>query len=764
MKTEKFLIAKLVFSPSLTVWVGSRSFRPDYLYSGSPHIFGILKEVSGFGVSMGELIPDQRSGTLTLDANRGSTGADTCIYDYLEDRDLVGQAVELYAFERRPGTLGVSGDLAIEFKGFCSALTLDTQSNLLVMQVEGSDLPTFDPLFRLDKSIFPQLEDGSSGQTLPACYNGAEAQGVFIREYDETVSGSTYQVVEYALASALTRAGGAHIFNYSDSLPRPKFKDYKEDWGDCTDGNLYSGGPTTTSFFSTNTWGSDLFCLSELGMSFGNIDSTLNAQDNNKIVTHVNIKPFPLMDAGGPPFEPGDHKWFVKVYQLFPGGVVGPVVAQGEVLKSLYASHFIPANNGVTINVLVPLDKPVVMTNPAQFFFSVGQTSEQISADAPWTGQRTSTFIQARTISSASSYYRQVFSMELTDNQGWAADLDTWLGNQLVPAMAFLGASFELQLEYPNPPLASRMVSGFSKLKFWSYKKPGETNPDLKLIPNPIMSLSLRDGNNFLGNGLGQPVTLAPDIVKMFDSSIDTATFSPKTNTSAVRARYDGGSVRQFLLECIENTASKIIPRRSGALSFWTFGAAVTPSKTLTEVDCRVEGINITGRDEIVNRASISFGRFEERGGYNDLVKREDTGSQLAFGVRDLDLTELNFCPVGSPNVVRYLTQVFARFSKPRWLISVSVPFWREDLRAIEVLDLIYLNHVALPSAFGARPSDIENPITTDGVSLGVDYNLGAPLRKAKSLLCEVVSRSPEWLGEEMRLNLILEVKQNAPW
>lgn len=154
MKSEKFIFIKLSFLPALEVWVGSRSFLANSLYSGSPVILGLLKEVSGFGWQMGEVLPSQSAGTVTIDINRGSFSGDKRLSDLLEEYEIINQPISLYSFEKKVETLGDSADLDLQFKGTISSLSIDTQANLLVLSVVGADLPTYDPTFKLTSGQF----------------------------------------------------------------------------------------------------------------------------------------------------------------------------------------------------------------------------------------------------------------------------------------------------------------------------------------------------------------------------------------------------------------------------------------------------------------------------------------------------------------------------------------------------------------------------------------------------------------------------------
>lgn len=96
--------------------------------------------------------------------------------------------------------------------------------------------------------------------------------------------------------------------------------------------------------------------------------------------------------------------------------------------------------------------------------------------------------------------------------------------------------------------------------------------------------------------------------------------------------------------------------------------------------------------------------------------------------------------------------------------VSISVPFWRSDFRALKLMDWISINHVDVPSIGGSRISDSENPITTNGIDLGIDINLGASLRKAKTITCQIVGLVPNWQNDEASLEMTLEVRRNGNW
>lgn len=637
-----------------------------------------------------------------------------------------------------------------------------------MLSVVGADLPTYDPTFKLTSGQFSQLPEANEGQSLPVCFNGAEARSILLnRTFESDSSGSNYERFDFGIASTLHLPSNKN-FTYSTSTPRPMFTDYRGDWGDVTSGNISGPGPTTTSFFSVATWGSSFPAaiglseeLLEMGFSFANIDSLLNVQENNKILTHVAFRVTANLNGAGPAFDPGQHKWIVKVYQMLPGGIVGPVVAQAEVLKADYADHFTIPNNLVYKTITATLDKPVVMTRSGDFFIGISQTFETIAADAPYETQRTITLVQSRLIGTASAYYRQVFAMNKRQGEVWAAFDDSVV--QIVPSLSFIGAAFDLENVAPVSPLVG-IAPGYLQLKIYSYQAPESSAPDMSQIAPPVFSLTALDGNNYLGNGFSAPVTLAPDIIKIFDSTVDVSTFAPKTNSAAIRARLDAGSVRQFLMEVLRSAACKLIPLSTGVLACWPYRTNASPSLMITEDDCILSGFSLSGQDELINSAKIFFDRREERGGFLAYREFKDVGSIAKFGEKQLEDGEFGFSLSEGSNITRIITELFTRFSAPLMRVSISVPFWRSDFRALKLMDWISINHVDVPSIGGSRISDSENPITTNGIDLGIDINLGASLRKAKTITCQIVGLVPNWQNDEASLEMTLEVRRNGNW
>jgi hypothetical protein len=725
------------------VWVSSRTFEAGYLYTNSPYVYGILEAIDGLGQSMGEVLPDDRYGSLVLNSDRGSYKAKGRIYDLLDKYSIINQDVTIYSFQKKDSQIGNSSDLEVEFIGVSSRAFANTQEAKMTIEVRSENISTDTPLLQITSELFPNTDQANIGYRLPVIFGSAQVPAKFILEQIEpdnlfSTFNSNRLTSEAAFATFFPNFSyvGSTISLRANSL---------------TGYRAIINGDILTPFYETP------FTSGAVGIASpqetGPVLRGLVSAQQNRILTTV-----VFVAQGNLPSWPADQNeealFIVRVYELGPKiDDVRRLVATGSRFKIDFEAQ-IKTNSPsfFTFNVLVVLDKMVPLSNFYGYLITVDQTGTS------------SGFVDVPRLTA--SNYEVLIRYPGYESGGennfvrYQRSTPQFRGS---PVLELIGADF-----------SSLADSNFQKIEFSQFSSTQELAPFSEL-DFFINSQGIRDTNNYLGGGSAALITRADRIAKFliklsFDSQnktiptdsedlINTSKFSVATYCGNLSGLWSDGSIRDALTEILYNSSSRLAPKRSGGFNMWSYGIDDEPVKIINESDCTLESVQVTGEDEIINSISISYDFREFEKGFRKASKKRNLDSINFYGIKELSLNaeELKFVRDDS-QAERWLDYKLARFSKERLQITVTIPYWKDMYRQIELLDKIIISHVALPSHYGSGTADEERPITTDGDSLGADYNLGDLWRRAKSLPLRVIGRNPIFSeGSEPMIQLKLE-------
>jgi hypothetical protein len=761
MKTEKFFLAKLNFKSKnptyfsdLEVWVSSRTFDAGYLYTNSPYVYGILEAIDGLGQSMGEVLPDDRYGSLVLNSDRGSYKAKGRIYDLLDKYSIINQDVTIYSFQKKDSQIGNSSDLEVEFIGVASRAFANTQEAKMTIEVRSENISNVELLARVNNDIFPNAITGAIGRQLPVFFGNTDF-----------ISPGLFTEVTPTTAKLVFTSTVGNDYKYLNTELKIFFKDDAQNNREVTS----TAGVTTSDSFFVNDGGTSF--------GFGVLDGGLSRiglriLSQNKIVTAIRI----YAGRMGTTWNLGlDSEFIIILYEMLRGNKVGRELTRGTRNKVDFSTQIKQSGSGWN-EVLIPLETPIPMIDSRGYFFAIDQSRDNaINNGSISLGSFSIKFYDFVVLraNDDSSILTLIYEPNDPDQLPTFDNINYWKTVVGSVEIETYGVEFDMN---SSANVFSDNI-GFQEINFSQL-----LIPDLnqELLPNfadltPLISCKgLRDINGVVVSA-NSIISNASDVVRFLaalsliennksipsnlNDLVDITSFSVASKCGNISGIWQSGSIRSVLAEILDNSSSRLAPKRSGGFRMWTYGADDSPVKIINESDCMLESLSVTGEDEIVNRLSIVYDLREVNGNYLKSKNKQDLASINFYGTKDLssDNQELNFVKEDS-QAERWLDYKLARFSKERLQITVTIPYWKDMYRQIELLDKIIISHVALPSHYGSGTADEERPITTDGDSLGADYNLGDLWRRAKSLPLRVIGRNPIFSeGSEPMIQLKLE-------
>jgi hypothetical protein len=779
LKTEKFFLAKLKFrarNPKFDsdreVWVGNRTFAAGTLYPDSPHIYGILISINGLGQNMGEVLPNDRYGSLQLDATRGSFGAFTRIYDLLDKHTVINQDVELYAFEKRSGQVGEESDLDLEFVGKTSRAIPNFRDRTMVLEVRSESISTDTPLFRIandtlsDQAVndFSQAAESSIGKILPVVFGSAEVQPVFYSISES--EGSTYA---FFLTTEFIFSG----FEYRHAaLTEANDSKYY-----FTDGEYHLLTiPFATTPFSANTpYALPFFAdfLAAFQSEIANAFLARNINAHNFLVLNVLVRYIILSPSG----DTDSVATFSQ--EIFQENDKGRRVPDRVVASIITSINPVTLPFGTSIVDASSFPRPALLKKGVRYYFSSRVSDPDIPTNHNWwrfveaaTGERFKRDVEGDSssrdwASSGAQLGLQSETIILSMNENTAIHQSNnasivYLNAKKLASPAFFNRPYN---DSDNVPLA---VDGAEE----------DVRNGLESDRFIFVTNGLTDTNNVLGNGAGALITKTSDALRFLlglsefldtESIVDITDqdFFNTTDFNDVEAvageisgAWEGGSIRSLIIDILSETSSRLAPKRNGSFRMWSYGVSDEPVTIINESDCTLESIEFLGEDTIVNKISVQYDKKEVRGGFRKALTRENQGSIDFFGVKALseEAQDLNFVR-DDAQAERWTDYRLKRFGQERLTVSLSIPYWKNNYRELELLDKIIISHIGLPSDAGSAPAHQEKPMTTDGDDLGADYNLGDLWRRAKSLPMRIIGRNPNFdIRGEGELELVLEV------
>lgn len=784
-KIEKYFLVKLAFRKKAdfsvkNIWVGERSVPADYLYSGSAEVIGILDNISGFGLEMGEVISKYNPGSVKLKAIRGSVAFNLKISDFLDEYILVNQDIFGYSFEKRPDLIGDVGDLVAEFTGRVSSFNISPKEHSITLNVEPRGL--------LTNYANKRYSDLASCTNLESSYDVILANE---NTFSALVFGDKVQVVaakllknigdyEYAIIYGLCSKFTGFDIEFGKNLPNPLieeytllFKDTDGEYEECTfirdtintpitipsnrlappDSTTKHGSKTLKGYHAASTTVRTWTVITD----FRVVDSSVYQAVYCHVV-RLNLKG---QNNGGLTVE-GEIKIQLGYMTDTASGQVWTAIpgAHGAINKEAIAAQ-IKANSD--FNVYIKLNTPIVVSpfyKPLPRWHAIRieetgvngavQMELNVAADDP--DRISYAYYEAKNSFDNKLVYGEtlfnLYNIQYIGYQFRSMDEDQVENDNY----------FLLNLD---PSIAPPSSLDDSQRYFTSF------------VPEVVMELS-GYFDNVAGDITGTTELLIEkccDILKFLlyqaEGNLDNwdnTRFPESEGLSPLLGgvQYAGITYRNLMVDIAEAGSSALVINPDGTLSYWCYGQQQDSVATFTERDCTLESIDSGGLSNIVNSIELAYNQKairakedgEEASYFGEILTQQDADSISLYGElkSDIAFTENRWIKI-LVTAQLYAQYKLDKYSQETYTIRIRAPFWKFNYRTIKLYDIITLNHIELPSKQGSQPPDQVKPMGE-----GVDWSLGDVLRHAKSLRCRVLKRDPIYSnGSEAELLFTLQ-------
>lgn len=756
----KLTISKLADASTKTIWISNRTFHADELYSGSPDVKGILAGINGLGQEMGEVIPNNRTGTIQIKAVRGTYDFARRLYDFLEEYAFINQDIVVYSFKKAPNAVGSSSDLTVEFTGKVYDYGIDVAGGIFSLEVTSAGLSLLLANQRVtlqeDVADTTYYFSEAANSYLPIVIGAAnEIEAVAYSESVTTFSGYQYNLsTRYVLGSTWgdTRFGAYFGMDGLDDNPvyiRDEdgiYQQAKLDYHASTNIPVFSDDGSNTSFL-------DFLTGARLRWA---IPLDLSAYENH-ILTKINVRA--RGQNNGALTVEGDIIFKLAYGRLINSSLTldyidGAVATLPKLnIQGLIRGASAYETGGVSF------EKPVYINRPDEVYLVIEETGLTSPND------QFQLYMQSGSMVS--------YTQDADDNN------DIWnsgssYGNPSLIEFYGYYRSFTGTIEEAG--LVQNIGYNYGTGTVLSYE-PSAREADLVFTVDGIID----DDPAVITDTAELLLTKSFDVVKLFMYLGDLGSLSRWDETRYPAARdlsldvagviTDGITFRDLIVEVLENSNSKLIPNFDGTYSFWTYGVTEETAAVFSEADCILESIDTVGIEEIVNKINLAYdprivgagSRSTKQDNFGGLIEDEDTESIAIYGERT---TAEEFL---TPRLIRsavtaqaYIDYKFIQYSKERQIYTIRVPFWKNNYRSVKMWSIVQLSHIDNPSKQGSTPPNITRMIDEDTVSEGEDWALGFVLRNAKRYFFRVVGRQPVYdLDGEPEIEFSLKILNN---
>jgi hypothetical protein len=724
---------------SATYYFSDAHMEAGSLYSGSPQLRGCLESISGFGVSLGEVLVSDPYGTITLSDDRGSLGADRRVSDLLDRHSAISQAVTVYSIEIPISGAGDSGDLNIEFVGYVASVSISDDS--LTLQVKSEQFSSAGLCYLIDDNDVNLSDGRGAGTALPIVF-GEDVQVPCV-QVDDILD----DAVSFAYATAYWGGGlGFPNGDVNQLYAKDKAGDFVAVRTASVANTPIEGAAPTSGFPITPT--SALAYYHGIGRRF----------DNDEGIIIESVRGYFYKTSGATL----DKTTSCRIYAFNEDTKAGELLGEASALDNDLASY--GTVSGYAVHYLhFTFDSPVVVAPGTPYLVTIVRGDTRDDSTYPVTP-----FVKGDSGTSGEAYL---------DLLGSA--LGDYFYLQSTNTLSVHCQVYGLKLtNYPTGDIyfdeAGRGASYFTLAK-----RTGSVS-DLTKLDLVVAIDGLKDDSSgtITGSGSAQ-ITSASDALALIWhvsgkslSQLDRSSFSPGAVLSdypLAGATKGELSARAVISELLTNSCSKLFPLRNGKSAFWTFGSGTLPTHYISEGNCRLESLQIAGLEEIINEISIKYDRREaitaggsqyaKAGRYNSTRGSEYStflgNSEALYGLRSAsnEYGTLNFINDISA-AERFVGYLFARYYEERLKLEISVPFW--GYQSINLLSIISLSHPGMPAnAGGAYSGAAKLPIAEDG-ELAENFANSELWRRARRARLLVVGRSPVWNvgGKEAEIKL----------
>jgi hypothetical protein len=748
------------------------SSRPVIDESGS--YYPILKEISSLGSAMGDFLPVNSTGTITLNNAPNSFGFERRFSDILDRYTIIDQEVTIYAVQEVVTNLA-PGIADQAWKGRIRDFTINVDGQTIDINVESSSISQRVATKMIDSTNFPNAPVKSYGQALPIVF-GTDIE---VKPIQISADGAT--APDYAYATTLGNSTSGYI---NGGVTSYYVKDYDGIYRAIT-----SSAVTTPRNGYTGATANNGIMTTEVAFR----SSFASASTDSYLCTGVRVR---LLGTGiGAGTVTGTIT--LRVYEDLNGAPALQPIATATVEKFDYSAAF---HASAEFDIKGSLDRPLLFSKSTYYYLSISATNETAATCS-------STLIMLTVDGSAYSWSR--ITTGTTEN-----------GTNWKPKSLFYGGNLDfgfypcLFADTPDPTLIEdgkdfyvNTETGLGNSYFnitQNAAGTGQTNSDLTKLDYVVKIDGLKDNSSgTISGSANYQIVDAKYAILLLDKEwngttwtggrIDSGKFSSyhagaRGNSADSLNRYLSGAskgrsaVWALFGEICKSSASRLVPVNSTSsgkyLGFWAFGSANATAAIITDEEANILSIEQRGVETIVNNVQGSYGwslttvdpnrwliaGASDRLGtmlmYNDL---SGVGTMLcaasiaSYGQRYLSDNQFDF--IGDATSATNLARcIIARYAVPTVYVILDVPFFKYS--TLSLLDVIEIVHPDLPAYFGTS-SDAHNPTYT-GTEVDMRDNLY--WKRAQRYRAQIESRVMNFnLGGFPTLRIEARLLLNSP-
>lgn len=767
-KIDKYILVEIRFqqktSPysNVTYYFSDRYIEQGKLYLNSPEYYPLLISVSGLGSELGEVLPKNKTGSIVLSNARGTIQHDFRVGDFLASHSVIDKVVRVRTFEKKLGVPGSSGDLVLEFNGFCSGVSINHSNDTISFDTYenygGTDLLNA----VVTEEAYDDINPAAVARPMNVLFgSGVESVGLLVDKATDAYSygyGSTIgtQYINSGVTRVLAKDKSTGLFGEVSSVTSVSDPEvdgmgitgnYDTMYLDILEGVEYayrvnvSGGRIIT--------GGRFYVLSTDDHPPSNAEFVGNKFN---FAMYGNLAGYTEPDQKN---KKSSCSVLAADFELAYTGDFGPVVPNPRTvwrLDFVFDEAFV-LHDGVTGYFSWSQE----LGDATEFLFPISNTDDT----------------------------RQLWVIPGSTDPGEDRTF-TFEGSEDVVHWLLWGVEIEdLSTNLASLDVDAATNRGISRIRLLpaitTYGQTVETLDKLELI---IVADGLKDDTSGTITGTpGELLDTTEYVVKFLNSQMNSRAvvtnqydFDHITASSAVSGSFDSlTTVKDAISEILFNGSAKLVPLRSGNLAYYRYGARKLSYIFASEEDARLLNLKIGDKADIINSGHVFYNRSKQpltieelqEGSKNyasglTLTPSNTAGlanSSALYGRRYLDDrgTFLNFLSTNE-QARFFLDCIFRQWAMESWTVQFLLPYWAQDYKSIEVNSIVRFRHQKNLHAGGSESSVTATPPTS-----GTAYNFGQVWVRAKTYPFRILSRAVEYTeaGGEPYLKFSAKVLNN---
>ena len=724
------IVSKLRTDPYTTTnrYFGEYSFDSDELWSGSPEVLGGLRGISGLTLTVGETIPSERIGRIIIDNTRGVLGHNKQFIDLMVEEELIEQTIGITSFIKEEGVVGDTGGIFVEFLGVIKNIKVNATLNIVEIEAAFDYIKPARVGRFIDKLAFVDAPDQSVGKWLPLIFGVGQ-----VPAYRTSDAGWNYANTQLADVTGVTA--------YYTT-------DYKGDWIEVES----AASTTGTLYGNTGTVGNST-------VSFGTAErGHLFTVSTPYIVTSVKVSFWGDTTISGT-FERNCTVsiWTINSESGYPEDLIN---------STTRSFSYDSGDQNVEYELYTTFSSAVILEAGKTYLFTFGI-------------DKSSSFkIAVTTDSAQDEYSRDPYN---GDGQWYIATTPYALPYRLYGVVL------------TDSPTGGSFVATQRNIS-------GQTEVDLNTL-NFIVDVdgAQDDGSGSISGVANKPFNHANDAINYLITYVGYNNFDDALfdSSDVIETNYprqiDGASqgaqlTSQVISEICKASACKLIGRKNGNVGLFGYGNISAPVKTITESDCTIISMDWTGSRTIANHVRISYDFKTIPVGVDKIVSGQPrtfaksidweydsptaenayeidkwvTDSYNLYGDRELSDSFSQFLFLSDDASAEFLAKYYLTTRQlPLWTFDIELPYFKNDYRELELMDVISISHPDSPSAYGSAPEGEAKYIYYDGVE-NKNFNFGYAWRKAQRYSMRVIETSLNVNSEIAVIRLKLQVLYNS--